>query len=154
MKRSEFLDEVNGFYELIDFCNEHGLDLCDGIVAKSEIDAMIFEDIQDSSSRLYWYQVRDRLADIPEDYDWYIRNGDFDYEGFDDDDDRFLEIKENVLDECDSYDDFWDPEDDEEDECAGEDADDTYWGWKCGRFCRQPARRVQRTAARAGRSAH
>lgn len=113
MTRSEFLENVTDFEDLIAFCREINCDICSDVISSEDRDSEIEGDIIDSFRDEYWYDVLPYLNEIPNGYEYYRRDGRFDYVGLDDDDD-FSEYFENVLayaDECGE----WDDEEEQED---------------------------------------
>lgn len=118
MTKREFIDDINDFYDLIDFCNQHGCYECEDIVDDDEYDDMVDDDLHESAGDDSWRQIRDWLADLPTGYDFYLRRGMFDFVGIDY---EFEEYKSRVLDWADSEG-VWD--DDEEEEDDEEDDDD------------------------------
>ncbi len=96
MTANEFLENVNEWWELKDFCSETGCDYCDDIVDKYTLD----EDVEYALSEYHcdynWREIRDLLNDIPTGYDFYRCNGSFDYVGLDGED--FESLKEDVYD--------------------------------------------------------
>lgn len=120
MTRREFLESVNDFYDLITFCNDNGCDICEDLYDDDEYDEAIENDIRDTVGDYSWRDFRDYLSDLPTGYDWYRRDGEFDYVGVDHD---FDEYKADVLRWADDEGDIWD-EDDEEEEEDDEEYDD------------------------------
>lgn len=96
MTRDEFLDGINYFSELIDFCQEYGCDYCDDALDEDARDEEIKYELEEYGSDYSWQDIRDYLYDIPTGYDYYRRNGIFDYEGLDDTD--FESYKDDVYD--------------------------------------------------------
>lgn len=96
MTANEFLENVNEWWELKDFCSETGCDYCEDIVDEETLD----EDVEYALSEYHrdynWREVRDLLDDIPTGYDYYRCDGSFDYVGLDDED--FESLKEDVYD--------------------------------------------------------
>lgn len=113
MTRSYFLDQVNSWSELIDLCSDEGCDICSDIYSNDDIDSMIDDDVAEAIRSESWRYIRDNLADIDTDYDYYRCDGMFDYVGMDDTD--FDTYKDDVLDWMDDCD-RWEPEEDEEEE--------------------------------------
>lgn len=118
MTRRDFIDCVNDFYDLIEFCNDNGCEICEDLYDDDSYDDAIEEDIRDSIGDYSWRDFRDYLQSLPTGYDWYRRDGSFDYVGVDHD---FEEYKADVLRWADEEE-VWD--EDEEDEEEEEDDDD------------------------------
>ena len=84
MTRQQFIEEVNSWYDLIDFCNDNNLDdLCDVYddeTASELIDEALAEEIQYRS----WRDIRDMLGSIDDGYDFYLARGGLAFEGLSD----------------------------------------------------------------------
>ena len=111
MTRNEFLENVDTFSNLIDFCDEIGSDVCCDLYYYEDLNEAILDDLREDPPR-DWCELRDCLNGIPEAPYWYVRNGWLDYESADD---RFDEFKQMVLDEADDNGDF-DADEEEENE--------------------------------------
>lgn len=122
MTRQEFIDRVTDFYELVEFCNENGCDICEDLYDDDGLDECVEDDLRNAAGEDSWRNIRDWLGDIPTGYDWYCREGYFDYRGVDYD---FDEYKENVLNWADDED-IWDDEDEEDEEDLDEEDDDDF----------------------------
>lgn len=83
MNANDFLENVNDYYELKEFCSEVGCEYCDCILDNGgldeEVDYALGEYIRDYS----WDEIRDLLDEIPIGYEWYRRDSSFDYVGLD-----------------------------------------------------------------------
>lgn len=112
MTRQEFLDDVNSFYELIDFCQNERLDICDDIYDADTANEIIMERLGDYRN---WQDAYRFLDDIPVDCEYYHEDG---YGDFEDADDMFEDYKDDVLSAMDDGD-YWDEEE--------EDYDDEVW---------------------------
>lgn len=129
MTRQEFLDSVNDFGDLIDFCSDEGCDYCENIYYEDSFDDLVNDCVSGWARDMGWRDLRDRLDDIPSGYDWYDTSDE--WRGLDDDD--FRAYKDDVLEWGDDHD-IWDvpDEDDEEiddfedDGIFEEDEDDDY----------------------------
>ena len=97
MTAEYFDDNINDFLELITFCCEEECEIGMDIRSQDDLDSVIFEDISESSSHLYWFDVRSRLNNIyDEQYgEWFIYNGEFDYTFIGDD--QFEDYKHRVF---------------------------------------------------------
>lgn len=118
MTRDEFLDNIEYFSELIDFCQEYGCDYLDDVYDDDSRDEEINYCVSEYGNDYSWYDLRDLLHDIPTGYDYYRQNGSFDWDGLDDDD--FQSYKDDVYEwavDNDIFDEGYDPfEEDEEPE--------------------------------------
>lgn len=112
MTRQEWIDDITDFSDLINFCEENGYqdDTARSIFCDYDLDSWVEDDIRDCDYG--WRSLRDSLSDIPDGYDWYRRDGFFDYVGLTQDD--FDDWKSDVLSELDD-DDFFEDEEEEED---------------------------------------
>lgn len=116
MTRQEFIDSVNSFYDLIDFCNDYGCDICEDIVDDDTMDDYINEEIGDFYGS--WRELRDLLSDIPTGYEYYRRDGRLDYVWMDNND--FESYKDDVLSWADDAEVFETEEEDEDDDGENE----------------------------------
>ena len=119
MNRAEFLNSINDFDDLRDFCTDNGYledEVCD-LVSEYELDEYVGYDLQDFDDT--WEAMRDALNGIATGYAWYMRMGQFDYSPLDSYD--FERMKERLFDELEN-DDFFDSgeEDDEEEDIVEE----------------------------------
>lgn len=112
MTRSEFLNDVNWFGDLIDFCYEVGCNYCENIIDYDELDEEIDDYLSENVREKSWKSIKEDLDCIPEGYDYYLRRYTMEYEGLTESD--FLDYKDDVLDWADSYERF--DEEDIEDE--------------------------------------
>lgn len=119
MTRSDFEDNITLFYELRDFCSEQYISILDEYFDEDDLDENVCDDIQYADYS--WRELRDALRSVPDGYDFYRREGYFDYIGCSEAD--FEDLKEDVLRIMDERD-GWDPEEDEEDEDDEYDEDD------------------------------
>jgi len=94
MTANEFLENVNSYYDLKDFCSETGCDYCDNILDDDSLDEEVDYALSEYRRDYNWREIRDLLSDIPTGYDWYRCDGSFDYVGLDDSD--FDDIKDEV----------------------------------------------------------
>lgn len=123
MTRSEFIDEITRWWELIDFCRDVGCEVCEDVVSDDDLNGCIEDDIENSAhDGMSWEDIRDRLNDIETGYEYYLNDGYMIYNGLNDEED-FDEYKDEVLDWMDSYGD-WDEEDTEDDDFVDE--EDSY----------------------------
>lgn len=96
MTRQDFIDNVEHWYELIEFCNDIECDICEAIVSGDNLEENIREDFNDFGSEYPWTDIRGWLNDIVDGYDYYVRNGSFEYEHLSDAD--FEVYKQEILD--------------------------------------------------------
>lgn len=112
MTRSEFIEDITSWGELLEFCSEEDCDVCENIHDDSELDTIMNDYIAEYAREYDWYALRDYLREIPTGYSFYRENGMFDWDGLDDDD--FDDYKDDVLRWADNNDVF--EEEDEEGE--------------------------------------
>lgn len=114
MTRTEFIENVQSWYDLIDFCYGEGCNYCDDVYDDERKDDYFNDDLvemaRDADS---WQDMLSNLNDIPEGYDYYIRDDYGDWRGASNDD--FDEYKDDVLRWADNHD-VWDEEEVDEDE--------------------------------------
>ena len=114
MTRQEFIDDVTTWWELIDFCNDEGCDICEYVYSSDVYDDLINEDLQEMVKHESWQSIYDWLEDLPSGYDYYDTYDD--YVGLDNNWD-FDRYKEDVLEWADNDGTIWDePEEEEEEE--------------------------------------
>lgn len=65
MTRNEFLDTVNDWYELIEFCNDVGCSYCDDVYSEESMNDDINERLTDWAQECTWQELYSRLDDIP-----------------------------------------------------------------------------------------
>lgn len=94
MTRDEFLESVNDWWELKDFCSEIGCEYCDSIIDDDGLDEEVEYALGEYLRDYNWREIRDMLGDIPTGYNWYRCDGSFDYVGLDDSD--FEDVKDEV----------------------------------------------------------
>ena len=124
MTRAEFIDTVNEWWELIDFCSDEDCDICNDIYSDDERDDYINQRLSDIAGNAGdWRSLRDELYDITTGYDYYLYNDWTDWIGLTDED--FEDYKQQVLLWMDNGD-WWEDEDDEEEYYEDEFLDDDY----------------------------
>lgn len=128
MTREEWLDSIDDLCELRDFCLENQIleDEFYDIFTYDSLEDYVRDDMQynDTGS---WIQLRDYLDDIPTGYEWYRRNGAFDYEGLDTYDyEGFRDMVEQYMLENDLF----DPENEEDQESSGEAPPPQMYPWQ------------------------
>lgn len=98
MTRNEFINDIDTWWDLIDFCREEDCDVCEDVISDDDLSDYIEEDIENAAhDGMSWQEIRDRLNDLDTSYDYYVNDGYMIYNGLDNDDD-FEEFKSNVLD--------------------------------------------------------
>jgi len=96
MTRTEFLDNINEWWELVDFCNDEGCYVCEDLFGHDCLDEQIENDISEAlSNNDGWQTIRDCLNEIDTDYSYYRNDGFLNYIGLDADD--FSAYKDDVL---------------------------------------------------------
>ena len=83
MTRQEFLDNVNTWYELIDWCNENGCYVCDEIYDEDSYNERIDDQIVEWARNETWQGLRDILNGLPEGYEYYREDDYGDWYGMD-----------------------------------------------------------------------
>ena len=127
MTRAEFIDTVNEWWELIDFCSDENCEICNDVYSNDDRDSYIDERLSDIADSIGdWRSLRDELYNITTGYDYYLYNGWTDWIGLTDED--FEEFKQRVLVWMDNGD-YWEEEEDEEEFFDDEyyDEDDEDW---------------------------
>lgn len=120
MTRQDFIDNVNDFDELIDFCNDYECDLCEDVYSETARDEYIDDNLRDMAYNAEgWQDLLDTLNAIVTGYDWYRRDDYDDWEGLGDY--EFEQYKQDVLEWADDND-IW--EEDEEEALPEDDDDD------------------------------
>ena len=122
MTREYFINEINYWSDLIDFCNErYWFDFIDGLIESCDLDSAVCEDIKEACDHWTWDIIYQKLGDISGGYEYYIRNDLLEFSGLDDYD--FDEYKDRVLEYADEQGE-WDPEEEEEEDPILEDAEE------------------------------
>lgn len=113
MTRQEFDENISSWYDLLEFCRDAECPVCEDVYDEddrnNEIDVWIEEYVCHHS----WQDVKDKLCDIPEGYDYHRNDGDGDWVGLDDSD--LDDYKDDVMSWMDNRG-LWDEEEDEEEE--------------------------------------
>lgn len=114
MTRSEFLENVTDWSELIEFCRDEDCDICEDVYDEESRDDVITERIVDWARNAdSWQDLADRLSEITTGYDYYSEDDYGDWNGLTDSD--FEDYKTDVLDWMDNND-YWDEDEDEDEE--------------------------------------
>lgn len=111
MTRQEFIENVNDWYDLKDFCADNGCDILDDVYDEDGMDSEIEYYIGEYRGDYTWREFRDMLSDIPTGYEFYREDDAFDWVGLDDSD--FRDYKENVLDWMDDGE-YWEEDEDDD----------------------------------------
>lgn len=129
MTRREFLNDVTTVDDLISLLSDEdclflATERNDWLDADN-FDECIMEDIRELYTEEVWHRIGERLCSTP-DWNrdaWYVRNGCFDYDMVEDDDDHYHELYDNTLEYFDDNG-LWDDDPDEEDDEEEDDEDD------------------------------
>lgn len=114
MTRQEFVENIECWGELINFCYDNGCDYCEDVCDQDEMDSYIDDCIVEMARNADgWKDLYNQLDNIPEGYYYYIHDNDGGWNGADDDD--FESYKSDVLDWGDDSG-IWDEEDEEYEE--------------------------------------
>ena len=111
MTRREFIENVNDWYDLKDFCADNDCDILDDVYDEDGMDSEIEYYIGEYRGDYTWRELRDMLGNIPTGYEFYREEGAFDWVGLDDSD--FRDYKENVLDWMDDGE-YWEEDEDDD----------------------------------------
>lgn len=112
MTRQEFINDVSSWWELIDFCNDEGCDICSDVVDDDYKDEYVNEHLTEWARENTWQDLLDILRNIPDDSNYYRFDDYGDLESLDDYSD-FENYKEDVLNWADDRE-CWDEEDEED----------------------------------------
>lgn len=118
MTRQEFIEGVTTWGELLDFCYDNDSDICEDIVSSDTMDDEIEIDLREEVGNRSWHDIRDLLCAIDTDYDFFRRDGVFDYYPLDNHGD-FDEYKDTVLEWMDDNA-YWDDDEEEEEHFDGD----------------------------------
>lgn len=125
MTRAEFVENIEDFNDLIMFCYQEDIDICDNVVDQERYNDTIMERLRNYEGFDTWQEAYQFLRNLPDDYDYYREDDYGDFEGLTDDD--FDSYKQDVMDYMDRNA-AWDiipPEDDEEEDEPDEEYIDT-----------------------------
>lgn len=110
MTRQYFIDNINYWSELLEFCSDEDCDVCEDIYSEDARDDCIDEELVDMARNNNWREMYNILDSIPGGYDYYRQDGYGDWVGVDD---EFDDYKDQVLEWMDDGG-YWDEEDEEE----------------------------------------
>lgn len=117
MTRAEFLDNINDFYDLAQFCSDEGLSIMEDVYSDDARDEYIDDDLTEIARNYTWREMRDYLQNIPTGSDWWVRDDWGDWCSIDND---FAQWKNDVLEEADDiarsngWDNWFDTDDEDE----------------------------------------
>lgn len=74
MTRAEFDENINSWYDLIDFCQEYGLSSCDNIYDSDQVIEIIRDEANYDGVRGVFYLVRN-ISDLDAEYFYYGNSG-------------------------------------------------------------------------------
>ena len=87
MTRNEFINDIDTWWDLIDFCREEDCDVCEDVISDDDLSDYIEEDIENAAhDGMSWQEIRDRLNDLDTSYDYYVNDGYMIYNGLDNED--------------------------------------------------------------------
>ncbi len=95
MTKTYFIEEINYWWELIDFCNEYGCSICGNVYDEETVDDFIKEDIDYLFGSEPWENIGSQLSQFYSGSEYYRRDGALDYVALDDYD--FAYNKDDVL---------------------------------------------------------
>lgn len=124
MTRAEFIENVNDWNELIDFCGNEDCDICEDIYSEECKDNEINNCLVEWAKEYTWQELYSILDDIPTGYGYYYTDDCGDWHEADDD--LFDAMKQDVLEWMDDGD-YWDEEDEEDDNEDVEYFDEEEW---------------------------
>lgn len=120
MTRAEFIEDINSFYDLIDFCRDYECSYCDDIYDEDARDEAINEELMDWARDNDWQQLYILLDNIPTGYEYYHYT-DGEWYGLDDGD--IDDWKDDVLEWGDDNE-IWEDDEEEPPEDDFQDEDD------------------------------
>lgn len=95
MTRQDFIENVNEWYELLEFCRHEDCDVCEDVYSDDDKDDYINENFRYLVEEHNWWTLRDILNDIPTGDGYYLYENINDWRELDDED--FEEFKGSVL---------------------------------------------------------
>ena len=115
MTRREFEEEINNWYDLLNFCSDNGLYTCEDVVTWDVRDEYVNEWLRDLPRGMDWEEVLSVLDEIPRGDGYFRCDSSTDFTELDDYDD-FEAYKSDVLNEAEEDGIFDEEEEDEEEE--------------------------------------
>lgn len=113
MTRDEFLNNVTCWDDLIDFCHDENCDICDYVYSEDAKNEYFDQEMRDLADEYNWEDMLSFLQDVPDGYDYYIRDDYDDWSPAGDND--FVNYKDDVLEWGDESD-AWEEDNDIEEE--------------------------------------
>ena len=112
MTRREFINDVQYWSDLLDFCSDEGCDYCEDVYSSDQWNDWIDDNMYDWARNNGWREILRILQDYDEltGYDYYRKDEYGDWYGLDDND--FESYKNDVLEYMDDND-YWDEEEEE-----------------------------------------
>lgn len=110
MTRQDFIERVNNWSGLLDFCRDEDCDICEDIYSEDDMDEYINDNLRYLAGDCSWWDLRDILNDIPTDAEYYYKESDTEWKDLYDED--FEDYKERVLQWMDEGE-YWDDDDEE-----------------------------------------
>ena len=71
MTRQYFIDNINYWSELLEFCSDEDCDVCEDIYSEDARDDCIDEELVDMARNNNWREMYNILDSIPGGYDYY-----------------------------------------------------------------------------------
>lgn len=125
MTRNQFIEEVNCWSELRDFCYDYECSYCDDVYDDDQKDDYFNSELVEYARNAGdWRNMLGYLQDIPTGYDYYIKDDYDDWREADDDD--FSTYKDDILEWGDNNE-VWDEEEEEYYDPDGEEVDESYY---------------------------
>lgn len=122
MTREEFINDINDWQALLDFCYDNDCHICDNVYSQEVKDDYVNQRLVDEARSVgSWYELYQWLDDIPDGSDYYVIDDYGDIQELDDYDD-FDRYKEDVLNDIDEEE-LWDVEEEDEDSDADNEAE-------------------------------
>lgn len=109
MTRSEFINGVTTWRELLDFCYENDCNICDSIIPHDELGDYISDDLHNYAYEFDWREISAWLDNIYTSSLYYYHSGCFEYEPADT---AFDDYKNEVLSWCDEMANVFDEDED------------------------------------------
>ena len=98
MTRQEFLDTITDWCDLVGWCSDNNCDLLSEVYDQDGYDEYINDDLERWAGDETWQDLRERLRHLPDGYDYYRHDPDYDeWRGLTEDD-EFYDMLYRVLD--------------------------------------------------------